>query len=174
VQSRIISKAKALVPEGYVLFDGAYTIDYTSLDPKPASSSADIGVAAAFHGILFRQHDLTHVIGENKKVDIDVLFPDDQYIEKNINSLAFTILNQKAFASGSSTQLSFSLTGSYSVLGSIDTPALVKQIIGKSMAQGKAIFNTYRQIGEIHATISPFWRFTFPDSSNRITVTQKE
>ncbi len=174
VQTRLIAKAKALVPEGYVLFDGAYSIDYGTLDPKPASSSADIGVTASFHGILFRQHDLTRVIGKNKKIDIDAAFPDNQYTEKNMNSLAFTMVNPKSFSFASSTPLSFSLTGNYSAVASIDTQDLVKHLIGRSMAQGKALFNEYHAIAEIHATISPFWRFTFPDSSNRITVTQKE
>src|ERR1035437_4770990 len=180
VQESLVTKAKASIPAGYILFDGAYSVDYTTLSPSASSStiqnasSADIGVTAHFHGILFKKHELSQAIARTKKIDINAFFSDGQYNEKNMESLMFNITNQKTFSFTNGAPISFALSGSFRAVGFLDSSDLVKRILGKDRPQSKVIFDGYGSISEIHATISPFWRFTFPDSPNKITVTQKE
>jgi hypothetical protein len=173
VTSALTSDLKALVPEGYVLYQGAYNIRLASTTISDVSSTTDSTVASpdatvslkgSLYGIMFKESDLVKAIAPAQVAE----FPPNNFVINNLDSLTFTPTNPAAFQS--SDLISFSLSGSFGMVGTFPSIAVAKALTGLSVAQSKDVFAQYSTIMSAHAIISPFWKHSFPDSANKIII----
>jgi hypothetical protein len=172
VTSALQSDLKALVPTGYVLYDGAYIIKLasTTVDSASTSASAVVSLKGILYGIMFKASDLVKAIAPAQVAE----FPPGDFVINNLSLLKFTPTNETAFQSildsQSSGQISFSLSGSFGLVGTFPSADVARALTGLSVAQSKDVFAKYSTIMTAHAIITPFWKHSFPDSSNKIII----
>jgi hypothetical protein len=189
VNSALTSDLKALVPEGYVVYQGAYSIRLASTTISKVSSTTDstsnsttasanaiVSLKGSLYGIMFKESDLVKAIAPAQVAE----FPPSDFIINNLESLTFTPTNPVAFQnilnseSQSNAQnsglISFTLSGSFGMVGTFPSATIAQALAGLSVAQSKDVFAKYSTIMTAHAIISPFWKHSFPDSANKIII----
>ncbi len=170
--ANLLAQTATVIPAGYIMFDNAYSVQYTQLLPVATSTDgtlADVGVRATFSGVMFKQNDLVKAIAQSAAPNLSLatLFPNDAFSIGGLPSLTFKS------SIGSSTPtgpLTFSLKGTFSLTGTFSTGDLIQQVLGKNLAQSNAIFEKYSTIATAHAILSPFWRHSFPNSPQKVSV----
>jgi hypothetical protein len=169
VTSALKSDLKALVPTGYVLYDGAYDISMASSTVSDVSSttnsiptSAVLTLQGSLYGIMFKESDLAKAIAPAQVAE----FPPGNFVINNLESLKFVSANPVQ----SSGSISFTLSGSFGLVGTFPSDTLAQELTGVSVAQSKDIFAKYSTIISAHAIITPFWKHSFPDSLNKIII----
>ncbi len=170
--ANLLAQSQSSIPQGYIMFNNAYTIQYTQLPPvvtSSTSSSADVGVRATFYGIMFKENDLVKAIVQAAlpSISMSTLFPDDAFVTPDITGLVFKKISSSTAPTG---PITFSLKGTFNLTGTFSTADLIQQVLGKNLAQSNVIFEKYSTIATAHAILSPFWRTSFPDSPQKISV----
>jgi hypothetical protein len=180
VSSALKSDLKALVPDGYVLYDGAYGIQMASTTISQISSTTVVALKGTLLGIMFKENDLVKAIAPAQVAE----FPPTNFVINNLSSLKFNptdpaafqnILNSQNQGNGQGNEqsngtISFTLSGSFGLVGTFPTDGVAKALAGLSVAQSKDVFAKYSTIMSAHAIITPFWKHSFPDSSNKIII----
>jgi hypothetical protein len=172
LDASLLSQARGDIPEGYILPGNAYTITYKALPSGTATSSADTQVAtvnqeATFHGLIFKTDELATLIS----AEVNGTALTDQTGLIGANNLQFALVS-----SGTSTdawnasEITFSLTGTTTLVSTIDTNSLLNDLVSKPRKNLNAILTGYPSVAKAEVTMTPFWRTTFPDNPNAITV----
>lgn len=175
VTGTLTSDLKTLVPNGYVIYDGAYTIRLASTTVSETSSttgSAVLTLRGWLSGIMFKASDLVKAVAPAQVAE----FPPGDFVINDLGSLQFVPSDPTAFKSvlynqnSTSSQISFTLSGSFGMIGTFPSDVLAQGLAGLSVPQSKDIFAQYSTIMSAHAIITPFWKHSFPDSPNKIII----
>ena len=185
LQTTLLAKVKTLIPAGYVMYDGTYSIDYTKIPPSATSTvtgqPADtgtlvVGVQATFYGAMIKQTDLAQIIAARAHIDLNSQFPNQSYAASGLDTAQFHLIlsaqgktSAQPFSAKNGSTLSFGISGSVKIIGTVPAAELTQKLAGLSIAQSKAVFGSYGGIASAHAIITPFWKHSFPDSS-KITI----
>ena len=171
ISSELTSDLHVLVPDGYVLYNNAYAVNFaTSTTAMISSTTASVTVTGILYGIMFKKTDIMRNVAPNQMAE----FPANSYTLSGVESLVFTPINPSLFTANLKNQsgdaISFALNGHVKITGTFQKDSLIKALSGVPVADSKAIFNRYSTIGNARAIITPFWRHTFPDSVSKITI----
>lgn len=171
LKSNLQEKAKTLVPSGYISFGDAYDIVYDTVTPQTSDSSrANLSVKASIYVIAFNKDDLIRYIA---KKDIDK-FPSADYNIVGLDTLSFSIVNQKDFSAQKASPLIFMLKGQAKLVGKFSTDALKDELKGIKLENSSTVFAHYQAIGNASARLTPFWMRSFPNSVKDISIEIKD
>lgn len=158
------------VPSEYILYDTAYNVEYTSIEPvMKDDSTAEITVKGSAYGAIFNSSSLIKYIAgkEIRK------FPSDEYTVEGDKKLEFKISNIKDFSIKKETPLIFTLKGQVVVTGVFDEKKLKNDLIGVKLQDSNLVFAKYPSISSVHTLITPFWMRSFPNSAEKIKMEYK-
>jgi hypothetical protein len=170
LRGTLLSKLQANLPDDYVLYDGAYSFEFETLDPiMKDAASAEIVVRSTVYGAIFKIDPLIKFIAgsEIKK------FPSSTYQIDGEDDLAFKISNSKDFSAKKGTPLIFTLKGPITIKGLFSESKLKDDLKGIKLTDSNAVFAKYQSIANAHALITPFWLRSFPNSPERINIEYK-
>lgn len=163
--SSLVTKAKALVPPGYVLYDTAGMISFSS-STVATGTSADLIVKATYTGYILKIDTLARSVAKDQIAQ----FPADEYTLADVESLTFKT-SPTTLANASKTKtLPFSIAGTIRIIGRIPTERLATELAGVSIESSKEIIKHYSTIVNAHARIFPVWMRSLPDSPSRINI----
>jgi hypothetical protein len=161
--ANLVSQAQALVPDGYIMYDNAYSINYTNIAASTTSSTtADVGMSGIFYGALLKKTDLAEAIAPTQY--------SDSYDPEGLESADFAVTNPQPFSPASAASIVFTLKGTLNLVGTFSTTTLASQLAGIALNSSQSIFKGYSTISSAHATILPFWKRSFPSSPSRINI----
>lgn len=170
LKSELLAQIYPIVPKGYVLFDNAYTIEYSTSTPSSATAgTADISMRGTINGIIFNSTKLLESVAAKELRT----FPTQTYSIKGFEDLKFTISNSKDFSIKKATPLTFTLKGPVTLTGTFSEEKLKNDLKGISLKDSNAVFRTYSAISNAYATITPFWMRSFPNSIEHIRIEYK-
>ncbi len=166
LKKQLIAEADAQVPQGFIMYDNAYIITYQTLDNSPVEGNQVImNERATFTGILFKRDSLTHYIAAKEiqkfKGNIEPL---------GIENLEFTLANKADFSASQSAPLVFSLKGIFKLVGTYPTAELTRSLAGEPVKDISTVLSTYGTITSADVVIRPFWKRSFPNKPERITI----
>ncbi len=171
VKAKLTEQLEPLIPKGYVMYDGAYTIEYETLDPVSSDTGdAIITVKGALYGVIFRKDTLLKSVA---KRELDKV-TSPTYDVRGVEDLTFTILNSKEFSAKKGNSLVFTLKGPVTVVSTLSHDALKAELKGTYLKDSNAVFAHYPAIANAYALITPFWMRSFPNDPNKIIIEIKE
>jgi hypothetical protein len=166
----LITKIKSSIPSDSILYENAYTIEYTVPEPiMKGGDQAEIVVNGTIYGATFNSDLLIKFIAgkEIRK------FPSDTYVIDGDRALSFKISNIKDFSAKKGTPAIFTLKGPVTITGILDESILRNELRGIKLEESNAIFSKYPSISNAYALITPFWLRSFPDSIDKISIEYK-
>ena len=169
IETTASTAAAANIPQGYILVDHSLTLTYHDLVQTPADTgTATLSQSADASVVIVRADDLAQVLatpgGLTSGASSTVSFVD-------ASTIHVAMSDQKR---GSS--LSFTLSGSPTVLWHIDAAAVARALMGKEKAGFTTALKTLMPALECsdtkpcNATIRPFWKKAFPSNPQKIKV----
>ena len=168
LQTTLIAKAKAQLPDGYTLFDGATS--FTSDDSVQAPYSKDQQVPLALHGTLtaylIKTSSLIQAIAEKSISQYD----NEAITIPNLSDL--TMKPVGAIVAGSDADFDFSLAGTAKIVWTVNSDDVKTLFAGHKKSDLNVLLSNVFSIDKAEVVLKPFWKQSFPSDPNRITVTQ--
>jgi len=127
----IVTEAKSQIPDGYVLFDGSYSVSYSDLpNSSQDDSSVKVNERATFKGIIFSKTILSNVVAKQVLKDYD---GGDVYIE-GIEKLSFSLKDKNVLDNLNASSIELSLKGPGRFIWLLDTKKMKNELVGISRA----------------------------------------
>lgn len=168
LEEEVLAEVKSEKPDGFVLFDDAYLIESTSLPNADAGSGGNVLVReeAVFYGFLFNElefakHVALNTVGSYEGEDVEIV---------GIENLEFKIVDKSLLIPASAEAFDFTLSGSGKIVWLFDAERLKEDMAGKHRRDTQTVLSGYPAIEKAEITIRPFWKRSFPDNPDKITV----
>ncbi len=171
----LLAKARAAVPQGYIMYDTAYkTVFSAPTLSGTTTSTATVTLNGTLYSVLLRASDLTVKLVGAEKVNSFNSFP---YRAPGLESLTFTITNPKDFSPAQQNTLIARVKGDVKLVGIIPVDVLKHKLAGLSLTQTSAILKSYSSIIDMSRSsgeLFPSWSQSVPTNEDRISVVVKE
>ena len=169
LKTSLSEEVKKQVTTDQFFFDKGYVVDFVSL-PEEATAGSDViikmeGVisAAVFDKKVFSSYLADKVVKG---------YQGDTVVIKDLQSVFFT--PKSDFRPGNNISISFSLSGTASFEWIYDETILKDALRNADRAGVVSILQKFPMIEKADISIRPFWRGSFPDSSDRIIIKKAE
>ena len=170
LKEKLISQISLSVPEGYVLFDNAYTIENTSIATTTVDAkNAKITLKGTLYGLIFNNQNLINYIAQ-KQIQQSQLV---SYRIEGLKDLDFRLTNTKDFKAKDGSNLNFSLKGGVSIIGTIVEKDLKGKLVGRDLKETRSIIMESPSVSSSAVFLTPFWMRSFPKSVDNIKIEYK-
>lgn len=166
LEAELRTELAGKVPEGFVLFDGALAIASESLSLASGSGkTALVREKAVGTAYLLKKDELSKAIA-GKVLDsyngLPVVIPELPRLQ----------LTMDERPSGDKEEVRFALSGSATLVWAFDENAFRESLRGKPKAELASVLSAFPTIEKVDVVIRPFWSRSFPDTSDKLTITQ--
>lgn len=176
-RDKLMKRAAEVIPEGFVLYEDSIDVSFIDESDK-ATAARDTGsdntvtmrIRGVLRGVIFNQQDLSRHIAE-KVIDN---FDDSAVNIPNLNTMDFILLNKENTSLADADTISFMLSGTASVIWTVDENYLKDKLAGTAKSDFQKIMGGFLNIERAEVSIKPFWKSNFPTNGNTIKVTVTE
>lgn len=167
LRAELIAKASAEVPDDFVLFPALSTLTYEDL-PQTAGGNGDatVNLRGNLYGIMFKRSDLANALALGK---VEVAAGESVDIPQ-LESLQVAFAGTAPADVLNVNKIDFTVTGGAELVWRTDEVALKSDLAGRAKSDLTQILANYPTVESASATISPFWKSSFPDKPADITV----
>lgn len=183
LRDELVEQARAGLSQEYILLDGASRVSFDAEVKNRADleeGAAKVVVTGTLKGVVFDRSDLLASIAKQELEkynggDISVAdwsnvtfafdTPDEGEEAKQEKAGTLADINNMG-------KITFGLSGSMRLLWSVPKEEIVRALAGKEKSDFKQIMShfQYRVASAQTSSMQPFWKSTFPDDSEDITV----
>jgi len=162
--------SQAQIPGDFILYDDAvfFTFDVSDTQTETTKNSTEITEVGKLYGVIFNKDELSKHIAQNTIAS----YRGSDVIVQKLEDLEFSFLDKNDFNPTESETIDFNLSGSTSVIWKIDEIKLAADLAGRDKQDFLSIIEQYPNIQTFKATIRPFWKKTFPENSEDITISK--
>ena len=158
-------------PSGFIVFDSSITFTYTTLPPEAVSEGqVKVKERVALKAPAFKEEDLAAYLARSVVPGYD----GEPVRIENVNALTFEYVDS-AIQEGdlaAAESIAFRMTGKPKLIWVFDQESLKSDLSGAQQSSLNTILGGYPAIEKASASVRPFWRRTFPDKVEDITVTE--
>jgi hypothetical protein len=163
--AELLKKADAEKPADSVFFGNAYTVDCSPLPQETVSEKeAMIKMDCSLSAALFDMQKLASFVAKKYITG----YANEAIVIRNVADLAFT--PKAGFAPGSSTSISFTLTGKSRLEWTYDEAALKAALAGKKRSEVPSVLQAYPMIQKADISVRPAWRRSLPTEAKDISI----
>lgn len=167
----LVEEAQGEAPEGYITFPEAYAITFEfdeMLGGTAASDSRTVKMTATFETALIDESALSQYLARRELAS----FSDANVSIENIDELSVVLDDPGALAEGD--RLPFTISGQANFVWQYDAASISAELAGIKKFDHGTVFVNHPSIDRAEVEIWPFWRRTFPNDPEKITIVTKE
>jgi len=164
----LIGKARAQVPEGFMLFDEATFTLFGEQKSLPETKEDNVAFTreGTLYAVIFNKQELANYIAQSFIVSYD----GSGVSIRNIDSLGAIVSDKKSFDPLEDDEFRFTIDGNAHIVWDIDESALKTDLLGVHEDSFGTIVRDYSSIKKAEAVIRPFWESKFPEKLKKITI----
>ncbi len=167
IRGKLLAKDE-FIGEDRILYDEAIFIDFSTHVPTDVSANGmltieETGLLRAF---VFNKRDLSSAIARNTLSSYD----GSVVIVKNLEGMTFIFEDKENFDVNAAGSFNFMLSGSPHIVWEIDVVEFKNDLAGISEGEVSSIIQNHSSVRKVDASISPFWKSSFPDNPEAIIV----
>jgi len=167
LKKKIAKAEQALVPDGFILFPGAFAVKSESLQPQEREGNLSaVRVRMTGASYVFKEEDLTKAIEVAEVTsfkDLPVQIP-------NIASLLFELTELPTGNPAEVKTIRFTLKGSANIVWLYDGEKLKTALAGKQKKALLGVLAGFPTIEKADLVIRPFWSGSFPSNPQKIKL----
>lgn len=158
-------------PAGFIEYDDAITYSFDSLPSVEAGEGlATIKERGTLHVPIFNDHELAGYIASKTVGD----YKGSPVIFKDPQSLSFAYATSTDTATlGSAQSIDFALSGNADIVWDFEDDTLRNDLAGMSRSELPSVLSEYPAILQAEAKIRPFWKRSFPDNPDKISIERR-
>ena len=168
LRNALLSRLETERPAGFIVYDDAITFAYDSL---PATEYGDnlatIKEQARLQVPIWNEAAFASHIAQNTLVGYE---GEAVYLE-DPSTLSFSFASGTPDDLATANSLGFSLSGNTRIVWHFDAAQLKADLMGMSKTALHTVLSGYPAIERAEAVIKPFWKQSFPEDAEKITVT---
>lgn len=166
LRTELIKKARAQIPEGFILYDNAIFMVFDDLLAVDTQNPGHITVKGSLYGVMFDKSVLSRFIAE-KTIDS---YDRNPVLVRNLNDLELRPSGE-ILDPANMEDISFTIIGNASVVWDVDMEKLKSELAGVSKSDGfKNVITKYTAIRKAKPVVRPFWKMNFPQDPEKITI----
>ena len=162
--SEIVAVASSSVPNGFILYPGAYRIDYISLPDTISGNKITVNEQATLTGFAIKEEDLSSSLASS----VVKKYAGEPIAVTNLNNLDFSAGTIPLSASST---MSFNISGVAKFVWTIDSPTFATQLANKPKSDFAVVLQGYPHISKASVSFFPFWLGSFPKAKSITIVT---
>ncbi|MBU0722798.1 hypothetical protein KKH46_01085 [Patescibacteria group bacterium] len=168
IRTLLLSKIKSAIDKENILYDDMVFIDFTTQVPTEVSANGMLSIKGTglLQAIVFGREELSGRIAEKTLSSYD----GSTVLVRNLDDMKFTLENKEEFIFGKQSSFNFSLSGAPHIVWEIDSIALKNDLVGLPKGSMSTLAEKHSSIRKIEAKIKPFWRRSFPNNPDLITI----
>ncbi len=167
LQDQLLIEAKSQIPDDYILFPGAVSFSFeSSAQTDVTDKSVKVNRKGTIVGMILNTKTLNSQLAKNTLTPAG---SGEVYVS-NIEDLTLVLPDDTKITSTSEKDVSFTLKGQAKFIWTFDQEKLKHDLAGKSKKNLGSVLVSYPAIEKAKATLRPFWKFSFPKNTNKITV----
>jgi hypothetical protein len=170
LRNSLLERLKSERPAGFIVYDNAVTFTFESL---PATSYGDslatIKEKAYLHIPLFKEDEFAKYLAESTVPG----YEGEPVALTDTRALVFEYAGATTSVSDISddTSLEFFLKGTTRIVWKFDETKLSTDLIKLSKSALPSVLSGYPSIDRAEAVVRPFWKQSFPDTIEKMTIT---
>lgn len=167
LKNELNAKALAEVPPDFVLFPALSLMSYEDLPQSTATNGdAVVNLRGNLYGIMFKRTDLANTLATGK-----VQLAQGEIVEiPNFETLNLSYAGATPTDLLNLNKIDLLANGQAKLVWRTDEVALKSDLLGRKKSDLNQILANYQTVQSASATISPFWKKSFPEDSAKITI----
>lgn len=168
LSQELIGKAQAEVPADFLLSSSLSSVTFEDMAQTASQDkkSAIINLRGNLYGIMFKRSDLADTLAKSKLntesgEPVDLLLPE---------TLQVSFAGTPPTDILPSSDISIKVSGSATVFWQTDEMALKSDLVGRHKRDLSSVLKNYPTIAKADATLRPFWKTSFPDEADKISI----
>ena len=163
----LTTSVEELVPEGYVLLQGATTTVHEELASVPSATSGmvDVKEQGTITAVVFPNEALARAIAISNTA---LGYQNEPVTLTSTKELSLTTNDGLPSAEGIT--FTFTLSGAASILYTVDPTRISAAVSGKTRSESDVALKNYPEVKRAIIILRPFWRQTFPQDPSSISV----
>lgn len=169
LEKDLANAIKSQVPPDYVLLTGAATSTYADLPTQPGSKSdeANVQEEGTMTAVVFPSAALAKAVATN----ISGTYSGQPVTLADTSGLTLVPAHGiPASQSDSGKTFDFSLSGSVTVVWTVDQNRIAAAVAGKTRDEAQTVLKGFPEVKQAYLTLRPFWASAFPEEPADITV----
>jgi len=168
LRTSLLEEARSAVGEDRVLYEDAVFINFSTHTPTEVSENGMLTIEETgdLQVFVFDKKELSSEIAKKSLSSYD----GSTVLVRNFDELNFAFENKEQFDSAVSESFNFVLSGSPRIVWEVDQVAFKKSLAGLSKNSISTVIQNYPSVRKIEAEIKPFWKGSFPDNPDSITI----
>ncbi|MCH7756825.1 hypothetical protein IIC45_01945 [Patescibacteria group bacterium] len=166
LNEKLLSETFSQVPEGFLLFEDAVFVEFESEPVVEQDGSAVLTEKATLYGVLFEGEAFAKHIAQNTLAGFD----DNPVALLSSETLSLTALDKSDMRPWESNTFTFSLVGNATLIWLFDEEKLKNDLVGRDKEAIHTILSGYPSIERAEVIVRPFWRRSFPDTTEEIKI----
>lgn len=167
LRTQILQDTYAQTPQNFILFEEALKVDFEPLTNETAENGkVKVRQKAIVQAVIFNEGELASFFANR-------LLPEyngESVQIANMDDLTFTLEEPESFPEAMNESFPFSLTGTAHFVWQFDKADLAGDLVGASKSDIDRILMNYPSIERAEVVLRPFWRRSFPDKVDEITI----
>ncbi len=168
LKETLLMQARSQVPGEFLLYDDAVFFSFKNENNLTYSTkdSVEITESGYLYGVLLNKSELSKDIA----INMVTAYNGSDVSAKGIEDLNLKVSEQEKFDPTKDTNFDFTLSGPVTIIWEVDETALARDLAGTNKVDFLNTIGGYSNIQKAEAIIRPFWKKTFPEDSNDITI----
>lgn len=167
LRTQILQDTYAQTPQNFILFEDALSVTFEPL-PNEATDNEMVNVRqkAVVQAVIFNEEQFASFFAHRLIED----YNGESVRVVNIDDLQLTLEDPEAFSQSMNEAFPFSLTGNAHIVWQFDRVDLAQDLVGASKGDIDRILMNYPSIERAEVILRPFWRRSFPEEVDKITI----
>lgn len=168
----LLAKVKNEQPADFIAFPGAIAVTYNQLPViKYGDNLVTVQIEAVLQQPLFKQDAFASFLA---KATIESYTGSPvRIVDPSVLKFEYTSATTSSSNIANATSLSFKLSGKPQIVWKFDADKLKSDLAGKSLTALSVVLSGHPGIKSAEISDKPFWKRTFPEDKNDITIIEK-
>lgn len=166
LQKTLMDKARAQVPDGYVMYEGATLFVPDEASHIPYSTTEEVPLA--LHGTL-----TAYILKRDTLEKAIAIGAISQYDNESVivpDVAALRLVPSARMNPASDTAFHFTFAGTATIVWVVDSTQVETLLAGRKKKEFETLVSAVKGVDRARVTIKPFWKQAFPEDASRITV----
>lgn len=167
LKQQLADEARSAKPNDFVLLKGAVFFVYDKpVITDDGKDKARVDLTGKAYAVIFKDTDLAQHIVAETVAD----YNNELVMLESTDNLSFKLAKDATFDPTANEPIIFDLKGSARAVWVFDEKKLAKDLSGRSKDALPTILSGYPGIKEAEVILRPFWKQTFPNDPNKISI----
>ena len=166
LKESLLVKARAELPEGFVIYDDAVILEKESPETVTNEGVSELALKGELHAFIFKKENLTRELVKEAVADFDK----NKVTIQDLEGISVSLMSASEINPSLVESISLSVKGETDIVWEIDEDAIKDVLIGIKERSFQPIMGEFRSIEKAELRIKPVWKTTVPEDLEKIKI----